>query len=86
MIVGSLIKSNHTKFNSIWKQIEWDSEFSDYILSGHISDSTLVIYLCDMPDPSPKNRKGKKYYIIKVLCQNGKIGYSFKDYWCDIDS
>jgi hypothetical protein len=78
MIFCSLIKSKR-QCATIWKQIEWEDEFSDYIMSGLISDSSIAIFISIIDDHHCKSKK--KYDIIKVISQNGKIGYSFKDDW-----
>ncbi len=79
MIFGSMIKSKRQSA-TIWKQIEWEDEFSDYIMSGLISESSIAIFICEIYDQG-KSKNKKNYDIIKVVSQNGKMGYSFKDDW-----
>lgn len=75
---GSLLRNN-SPLNSIWKQLEWDSDSSKYIMmdlyhSKEIPNFAIFIEFID-----------KKYELIKIFYRNS-VYYSFAGYWDLVDN
>jgi len=75
---GSLLRNN-SPLNSIWKQLEWDSDSSRYIMMDlyHSEKVPVFAIFIEFID--------KKYDLIKIFYGNS-IYYSFAGYWDLVDN
>lgn len=75
--IGSLIKNNNP-LNSIWKQLDWDSNSSKYIMMDLYYSSEIPVFAIFIEFVD------NKYDLIKIFYNNSTY-YSFVNHWDLID-